>query len=612
MRSTNAGIKSLSRRRQQENITRGFLQQTLIDNTQHFNLTDVRQDLTKRDIKAFIQSRFEDIKRYYRHLKLPSDWPSQLQLTQLLTLADVLFIYASTAMLFIGDEKTRDPRGQLKRLLESGNAAAKSGTQSVLDRLYEHVLEDVIEQLPEDRQATLPRLLLGTIVLAEERLCPSTLATLVDVPPDVVNGALPAFYAVVSIPAEEDDAIPIRLIHLSFANFLVDPTRCPNETVLVNPRTHHAFIASRCLKLMQESLKFNLCQVPSEHQHLPNDEIPGMQARMAQHFPPALAYACRYWMRHLCSADTDEELLLTLEEFCKTRLLYWLEALSLLGCVEIAVEALRSTQLLLKNASLRETELPALLYDCERIVQAFYPVISTSFMEIYRTAIPYSPIESLLRSCHSADVPQAVEVLLGLEKTWSTTLASRATGFGSIQALSFSPDGMQVACGTDEGPVLLLDAHTGAQLHIFEGHRETARTVSFSPTGNEIMSGSDDTTVRLWDVVTGACLHTWTENSDDQVESVAWSPDGLLVACGASYGAITLRESNFPEKSVVLQHEKWVGTLTFATDGDLVSGSGDKSCKIWDTKTVDWDATEHTPRRILTHSSEVWQVAGFP
>ncbi|KAI9057829.1 hypothetical protein FKP32DRAFT_1607004 [Trametes sanguinea] len=547
----------------------GFRRQALVANTQQFNLTDIRPDLTRRDIETFVRSRFEDIKLDYSHLPLPSDWPSQLQLTQLLTLADVLFIYASTAMLFIGDEKARDPRGQLKRLLESGNAAAKSGAQSFLDRLYEHVLEDVIEKLPEDQQSTLPRLLLGTLVLAEERLVPTTLASLIDVPSDVVKGVLPAFHAVLTTPAVAEDEKPIRLIHLSFTNFLVDPARCTNKTVLVNPRTHHAFIASRCLKLMQESLKYNICEVPSEHHHLPNNEVPDLPARIAQHLPPTLEYAARYWMRHLGNAEIGEDLLLTLEEFCDTRLLYWVEALSLLGCVDIAVEALRSTQLLLKqqNAFLRETQVPALLYDCERSVQTFYPVISTSFMEIYRTAIPYSPIDSLLRRCNLADVSPSVEVRLGLEKTWSTTLASRATVFGSIQALSFSPD------------------------------------------GHEILSGSFDTTARLWDVATGACLHTWTEHSDHEVGSVAWSPDGLVVASGDGDGAVLLRKINLPERTVVLQHENWVGALIFATDGYIASGSDDETCKIWDTKSIDWDATDHSPRRTLTHSSMVREVA---
>ncbi|KAI9057822.1 WD40 repeat-like protein [Trametes sanguinea] len=616
--------------RLQENITRGFRQQALLANTQQLNLTDIPQDLTKRDIATFVRSRFEDIKRDYSHLPLPSDWPPPLQLTQLLTLADVLFIYASTAMRFVGDEKERSPQDQLDRLLKFRNAAATPGTQSILDHLYEEVLEDAIEQLGKDQQDTLPRLLLGTLVLAEERLAPTTLAALIDVPTNVVKGTLPAFHAVLTTSAAAEDENPIRMIHLSFTNFLVDPSRCTNKTVLVNPRIHHAFIALRCLKLMQESLKYNICEVPPKHHHLPNNEVPDLPARIAQRFPPALEYACRYWMHHLGSADIGEELLLALEEFCNTRLLYWLEALSLLGCVEIAVEALRSTQLLLKvhirclpllrcsthpkraqqNASLGEIQVPALLYDCERIVQAFYPVISMSFMEIYRTAIPYSHIDSPLRRGHLAEVCQSVEVSLGLEKTWSTTLASRPIGFGTIQALSFSPDGTHVACATMEGPVLLLNVHTGAQLHVFEGHTDVARRVAFSPTGHEILSCSLDKTVRLWDVATGACLHTWTDHHD-KVASIAWSTDGLLVSSGAHRGVIILRKVSLPERTVVFRN--WnsvrVHALAFAADGDLVSGFGDKTCMIWDAKNIDWDAEVYAPRHTLTHSSEVLEVA---
>ncbi|KAL7278428.1 hypothetical protein ACG7TL_007425 [Trametes sanguinea] len=89
--------------RREENITRGFLHRTLLENTQQLNLTDVRPDLTKRDIETFVRSRFEDIRRAIPGIR--HSWPSRAELDNLLRLADVLFIYAATAMLFIADDK---------------------------------------------------------------------------------------------------------------------------------------------------------------------------------------------------------------------------------------------------------------------------------------------------------------------------------------------------------------------------------------------------------------------------------------------------------------------------------------------------------------------------
>ncbi|KAI9059850.1 WD40 repeat-like protein [Trametes sanguinea] len=584
--------------RQEENITKGFLQRALDENTQSFNLNDVSQDLTKRDIEKFVRSRFEDIRRLSRPT-LPSDWPSPSQLTQLLNLADVLFIYAATAMLFIGDEKARDPQGRLDHLLKSGNAAAAvsgAASTSPLDNLYVQVLEDAIRQLAEELQAGLPRLLLGTLVLAEERLTPSTLAALVGLPSGVVEASLPAFHAVMTVPADDDHSTPIRLIHLSFTNFLVDSARCTNPTFLVKPSIQHSFLALRCLKLMQDSLKYNICEVPPEHDHLLNSDIPGLAARITQRLPPALQYACRYYLHHLVLADIGEDLLTALKEFCIKHLIHWLEATSLLGCVDGAAEALRCTQLYLKQRCPQETEVLSLLYDCERMLCAFYPAISVSYMQVYRTAIPFSPTNSPLRRLHQADASHLVDLRVGSENAWSTTLAWRVTGSATVMALVFSPDGIHVACCADDRSIQLLNTHTAAQMQSFEGHTDLVHCVSFSPTGKEILSGSHDKTTKLWDVATGACLHTW-EGHSGNVTSVAWSPDGAFVASGGDDGNVIVRMVATPVKMVVLGGACHVA---FAADGTLVATTWcEASCKVWDTRQLDWDATDNAPSWTL-------------
>ncbi|KAL7278394.1 hypothetical protein ACG7TL_007389 [Trametes sanguinea] len=49
--------------RREQHITKGFLERALLECTQQLNLTNVRPDLTKRDIASFVRSRFDDIRR---------------------------------------------------------------------------------------------------------------------------------------------------------------------------------------------------------------------------------------------------------------------------------------------------------------------------------------------------------------------------------------------------------------------------------------------------------------------------------------------------------------------------------------------------------------------
>ncbi|KAH9896608.1 hypothetical protein C8Q73DRAFT_788949 [Cubamyces lactineus] len=580
-------VKFLITSRPEENITRGFLQQSLDDNTQKLALSKIPEDLTRRDISAFLESRLADIREGF---KLGASWPLPKQLENLISLSELLFIFAAAAVRYIGDQAERDPKSRLTALLDAGNAAAaKRGTSasefSILDALYLQVLENAASRLGDNLKARL-NLVLGTIVLAEQRLSPAMLDALLDLPTGTASRVLPVFGAILTISDSQDDTTPIRIIHLSFSNFLVDPTRCTDQGFLVRPQIHHSHIALRCLNVMKV-LKYNILEVDSEHDHVLNDEIPDLPARLSRHIPAALEYACRYWTRHLCEAEVGEDLLTALKEFCTSHLLHWLE-----------------------TQSLQATDVPSLLYDCERAVRAFYPIISTSAMHMYSTVAIFAPIDTRLRRLAAAHARTSLVVRVGLENTWSTTLVSRVNHGKYIRTLTFSPDGTYVACTKWDRTVQLFNVHTGAELQVFKSHADKPiECLSFSPTSKEFLSGSKDGSIHLWDVATGANLNTWKVHSD-LVHSVAWSPNGTLAASASLDNTARLWSLASPKQMVVLNCSGWVGYVVFAPDWDLLSYSPSGSCKIWNTRGVDWDTdTDIKPTRTLKHNSDVLTVA---
>ena len=57
--------------------------------------------------------------------------------------------------------------------------------------------------------------------------------------------------------------------------------------------------------------------------------------------------------------------------------------------------------------------------------------------------------------------------------------------------------------------------------------------VAFHPTRNLLASCSEDRTIKTWDITSGSCLSTL--RCDSEVLSVAYSPDGTILATGLYY-----------------------------------------------------------------------------
>ena len=170
-----------------------------------------------------------------------------------------------------------------------------------------------------------------------------------------------------------------------------------------------------------------------------------------------------------------------------------------------------------------------------------------------------------------------------------------------------------LASGSEDKTVKLWAVETGQNLATLQGHGESINSVAISPDGTKLASGSDDRTIRLWELPTGRALDTFSEENlnelqtDDavdtktertmtRVKSVAFSPDGLILATldeniGGNLGgdAIKLWDVGTGQFLTVLTDgTDFAGfAVAFSPDGTkLASGSwGDFTVKLWDVST---------------------------
>ena len=319
-------------------ISEGFRLPLLAKMTDVFILHAVELDQVGSDIRLFFKSSFSELAGRRRGL---DNWPTEKQLDQLCGRAAGLFVYAAAALKFI-DNNRKDPRKQLDLLLRSQKIGAREG--KTLDFLYTSILQEGFDDDdPEDDAKT--RSVLGAVVLAANPLSPSTIAILLGFDTEDVPLLLSSVNSLLIL--QEDVNLPVRPFHKSFPDFITDPTRCTNARFHISPPDHHAQLLIGCLRLMGRTLEKNMCKLPDG---VANSDVSDLKERTEKFIDPALQYACVSWYTHLVGlvdADTiparTPSITPALHRVLETKLLFWLEVLSVLGVVRNGVEALQAT-----------------------------------------------------------------------------------------------------------------------------------------------------------------------------------------------------------------------------------------------------------------------------
>ncbi|KAF2738129.1 hypothetical protein EJ04DRAFT_429802 [Polyplosphaeria fusca] len=414
-------------------------------------LHEVSKATIERDIRVYFEC---ELTRIREERSLPLDWPGENCILTLVDMAAPLFIFAATVCRFIG-EVSGNPRRRLEDILKY-----ETEDVSKLGMTYLPILKSLFTTQDRKEKTKLSREfqeIVGSIVVLESPLSMNSLARLLGKPREDISCRLDSLHSVLSIPNRDD--VPIRLLHLSFREFLLD-TSNKKSLFWVDERARHEKLASHCIELMSGSdgLRQNIGGLQPE-------TLRGRvsEGKITSHLSPELQYACRYWVYHLQRSQrhiSDKD---SIDIFLQQHFLHWLEAMSLVGDINKCVYLLETLCTLVNSST---GTLSPFLQDARRFTLRFQHILQDAPLQIYSSALIFAPEASIVRKTFVNEMPGWIKTLSKREDDWDAC-RSAATGScrsvleghtNQVSAVAFSPDGQYIR--TDRGDIPLRSSIT--------------------------------------------------------------------------------------------------------------------------------------------------------
>ncbi|PPQ87794.1 hypothetical protein CVT25_008838 [Psilocybe cyanescens] len=226
--------------RPEYHLTTSFSVAPLYNLTFHLALDDTYQP--DEDIRLYLTDSFHDIQNtHIMHAHLPDSWPSEGDIAELVIKSSGQFIYAATVIRYVSSPKC-NPLNCLK-VIQGLLPVNDNRPYAQLDALYINILSNV-----KDVKAVL-RILGMALVLTKVWIEPQTVNNLeefMQLTPGTVQLLLIDLLSVVDA---SHNYMPIKFLHASFTDFLIDPTR--SRQFFIDPSKMHEEAAHFCISAIE-------------------------------------------------------------------------------------------------------------------------------------------------------------------------------------------------------------------------------------------------------------------------------------------------------------------------------------------------------------------------
>ncbi|KAJ1565909.1 hypothetical protein HK096_007089, partial [Nowakowskiella sp. JEL0078] len=570
------------------------------DNLKHLHakVLSPSDEMNRVDLSIYISSRLS------RWIKT-SDIALKSIIEALSVKAGGVFIYARLACDQIDQANPKDA-SVVENIVQN--------LQSGMDSIYEEIL---VRAVKEYQNVENLNTVLGTLCALREPLSLSDIANLLQISISSVGAVFLVVRRILNIDAIGN----ITFIHKSLKDFLTDPQRA-SDNLFIDIKNFELYLTERCTRTLVINLKPDIIKLSDPTIFL--DDVSDSMDRIEK-IPAHLKYSIKFWIRHLISSTNfvatnqiSDLIFENLGQLVSLKLLNLIEATSLCWKLSEAqkhardavrsLQSIESAHLSLFSDSQRSKAI-GLLSDFSRLIQRFKIPIEKNPLQVYRSALPFCPINTILRETYPISVVESTlsfkipRVTVGLDQDWGACLTTFEGHSSDVNFITLSPDCKLLASCSSDSTIRLWNIET-SECQILEGHTSSVNYAEFSPDGEFLVSCSNDGYLRIWNVFSGES--TLLKGHTNMVTLVKYSPDGNSIISCSSDKAIRLWDINTGESKIFEGHTGTVRDIVISDDGKYIAScSTDKTIRLWNIQTSE--------SRILEgHSSSVNRVLFLP